>query len=318
MKKFITIFGITVGVALLVLVLGCIAVSRGTQHGFSVEQLSDETPLMPLSGIPYCLEVMPGLKLKFDTGADISTLTDADAEKLRQAGYEVKEKFGPIGGRDGYGRTEITARRYTVTLPVGGYVINADSTGKSSLVYSGSPAALLHNVDFQKVESGISTLGLDFLRKFKIECIYNLQAAMLGSTMPQGYQKVIDITRNLHFWDYLWSPIRSYITVNVNQNPNIYLIDTGLQRAAVKKPYSQRNRAKGNLHHDSVKSLVNKYDAWVDEEAWIDFGVRSGTKPVHYYDNPEDDYQINPLNVFQQDILLDLENAGIYFRPTSY
>lgn len=317
MKKRKIILSVSLGLIAIGLlsVITCVAVTRSTQASLELKPLATgEKIMMPLRGYPYMLECAPGLKLKFDTGADVSVLTEADADKLRSMGYEVTESWGPVAGRDGVGAYTWKWRRYHAELPVGGYECTVDSAGKSVVNYKGRPSAVLRNVDFMKVDSGISTFGLDVIRRFKIECLYNEGVIALLDSVPGSYTKVVDMVRNIHLTDHLWSGVRSYITVSVNQRPNTYLIDTGLQRAAVKNPLSQSQWAKHTLRRDSIRSMVQIYDAYVDDEAWVDFGMRSGTKKVFYYDNPEDEFQINPLNVFQQDMLFDIEGKGIYFR----
>lgn len=317
MKKFY-ISALVVVVIVALLCGGCVMVTRSTQSDIALENREKaECDLMPLSGVPYMLEVAPGVQFKFDTGADCSVLNVKDAERLRELGYEVNESFGPMMGRDGFGDYNCSLKRYTVTLPIGGYGVEIDSTGHESLKYSGAPSAVLRNVDFLPTEDGISTLGIDVLSKFKVECVYRLGAVVFHDELPSGYNKFVDMQRNIHLTDFLWSPIRSYIIVSVNQHPNLYLIDTGLQRAAIKKPSSQTRVNKHTLRRDTIHTMHHAYEAFVDDEAWVDCGTRSGTKKVFYYENSEDDYQINPLNVFQQDMVIDFENSGIYFRPTA-
>ncbi|MDE5685100.1 MAG: retroviral-like aspartic protease family protein [Paramuribaculum sp.] len=290
-------------------------ITRSTQKNFHADPPVDDCEVvMPLSGTPIFLEMAPGLKFKFDTGADMSSLSENDAETLREMGYEVKESFGPILGRDGYGDIVYSSRRYTVSLPVGGYVTEKDSTGNVTVTYTGQPATVFHNVDFAKTDATISTLGLDVLRKFKIECRFANHTAALCEKIPSSFSKVVEMEHNIHLTDILWSAVRPYLIVSVNQRPNVYQLDTGLQRAPVKKPASSIARAKHSLRKDSLSTMRETFEAYVDDEGWIDFGSRSGTKKVYYYDNNEDDFQINPLNVFQQDMIIDIEGKGIYFR----
>ncbi len=292
-----------------------ILITRSTQKNFHAEQPMDDVDIiMPIAGTPYFIETAPGLKFKFDTGADMSALSEKDAETLRKMGYEVTESFGPILGRDGYGDILFSSRRYTVALPVGGYETRQDSAGNRSVHYSGHPATVLRNVDFAKSDGEISTLGLDILRKFKIECRFNDKTVSLTEHIPAHFSKVVEMEHNIHLTDILWSPVRSYVIVSVNQRPNVYQVDTGLQRAPVKKPSSSIARAKHSLRRDSLSTMRQGYEAYVDDEGWIDFGSRSGTKKVYYYDNNEDSFQVNPLNIFQQDLIIDIEGKGIYFR----
>ena len=292
-------------------------VTRCTQGNMYAEPATDDVhALMPFTdGMPFCLEAVPGFWLKFDTGADISTLTEADAQKLRDLGYKVEESFGPIAGRDGYGETLFAWRRYTVDLPVGGYEEHTDSAGNVTVRYTGRPSNVLRNVDFAKIDSGLSTLGLDLLSKFKLECRFDSHSVAFTETIPADYRRVVDMRKNMHLTDFIWSPSRSYIIISVNQSANVYLMDTGLQRAAIKKPMEAMAYAKHTLRTETVPMTRNRtFEAYVDDDAWIDFGSRSGSKKVYYLDNGEEPFQVNPLNVFTQNLVVDIEGGAIYFR----
>jgi len=292
-------------------------VTRCTQSDLLVEPSTDDVHvLMPFTdGLPYCIEPVPGILLKFDTGADISTLTEDYAQKLRDLGYDVKESFGPIAGRDGYGAIHFSWTRYTVDLPIGGYYEQTDSAGNVSIRYSGKPSSILRNVQFAKIDKGLSTVGLDVLSKFKLECRFDSRSVVFTKTIPSGYRRVVDMSKNAHLTDYLWSPYRSYIVISVNQISNLYFMDTGLQRAAIKKPVKAIAYSKQNLRTEIIPmTLGRSYKSYVDDSAWVDFGSRSGTKKIYYYSNNEDDYQVNPLNVFSQNIVIDIDGGAIYFR----
>lgn len=292
-------------------------ITRCTQSGMYAESATDDVhALMPFTdGYPYCIEVMPGMYFKFDTGADISTLSEADAEKLRQLGYNVKESFGPISGRDGYGDIFFSWRRYTVDLPFGGYVEETDSAGNVSVRYKGAPSDKLRSVDFAKIESGLSTIGLDVLSKFKLECRFDSRSVVFTESVPAEYKRVVELRKNVHLTDFLWSPNRSYIIISVDQSPNVYLMDTGLQRAAIKKPLEAVAYAKHSLRTEKIPMTRGRvFDSYVDDDAWIDFGSRSGSKKVYYLDNGEEPFQVNPLNVFTQNLVVDIEGGAIYFK----
>lgn len=313
-KKYI----ITLSLLAFIVALSAIwyGITRSTQGDATLDHPLDETVVeMPLGGLPIAVEVTPGISFKFDTGADISTLSDKDVERLRALGYEVEESWKPIAGRDGYGDFIFSPRRYTVSLPLGGYRRQADSTGVVSLVYSGSPANVMRNVDFAPCGDNMSTLGLDVLRRFKLERAYRSHSLLLHESVPAGYQSVAKLEKSLRLSDIFWSSHRCYIVVSVNQVPHIFFVDTGLQRAAVKMPYADSVKMRHPLKDDSISTMNATYKARLDESAWIDFGNRSGTKKVYFYENPEYDYQINPLNVFAQDLVLDIDGGEIFFRP---
>ncbi len=135
-RKNITIFSIIAFLAILLIIwfwiIGSTQNDMRSEHPLDIAENS-----IPMTDMPFCAVMVPGLKFKIDTGADISSLSDEDAEKLKQMGYEVKTSYKPITGRDGYGRYIFSPKRYTVTLPMGGYKVSKDSLGNCRYTYSG-------------------------------------------------------------------------------------------------------------------------------------------------------------------------------------
>ncbi len=317
MKKRITILT-TVLILLVAFVGGWIWITRTSQSSLTLEKgLGKDGVTLPVVSMPYCAMLAPGLKFKIDTGADISTLSEIDADKLREMGYEIKESLRPMTGRDGYGRYIFSPKRYTVSLPIGGYDISTDSLGRRRISYTGSPTNKILNVDFAQTSESLSTLGLDFLKKFKLEFNYLDRSMTLHDSIPESYQHVANLISNVSLKDHIWSSDRVYMILTVNQYTQLYQLDTGLQRTAIKMPVSEIPRATHTLHDDSTYTMVAAYAAKVDDRAIVEFGNRCGSKAVYYYDNDEDTYQFNPLNVFVQDLVIDISGRGIYFRPTA-
>ena len=273
--------------------------------------------VMPLNGAPLCVEIAPGLRFKFDTGADISSINEKDLEKLQKMGYNHRIINRPIAGRDGYGAHFFGTKRVIVNLPIGGYTIVSSADSCQSLVYSGKPTNELIDVEFALTDKECSTFGLTLLQKFKQEFLFLPHAVTFHSSVPDFYQHVAGIETDTQLLDYIWPAKRPYLILNVNQVPNIFFLDTGLQRTSVKMPTRDEFRSKNPLRSDSFRSMVHVYPAKVDDAAWVELGNRSGAKMICYYDNTEDDYQFNPLNLYSQDMFLDLEGKSLLFRPTS-
>lgn len=309
----------TILIALIVLIflgLGTIVfLSRSTQGSLRFErELAGGAIPVPFKGKPYQVELMPGLNFKFDTGADISSLSPRDAQKLRDLGYEVEEKFYPVVGRDGYGAFVFVPKRYTVSVPVGEYVLEKDSTGVERLKYTGRIKNVIKKVDFAVTTDTLSSLGLDFLKAFKFEWRPSVQGLALREDIPSSYHKTASMEKNIHLLDYLWSNDRCYVILSVNQHPHIFLLDTGLQDTSVKLPMRDTVHVHGDLRTDSVRTMRHTFTVRIDDKGWVDLGSRAGTRRVYYYDNMEDDYQFNPFNAYSRDMLIDLAGLGIYFR----
>lgn len=315
-KKYIILCIACVAVIVLFFSLW-IYVTRNTQRYLYADPAAQcARTIMPVNGTPYMIEVAPGMRFKFDTGADISTLTEADADRLRSMGYSVKESFGPVMGRDGNGHHTLSMRRYTADIPAGGYVLSkGDSINPPDISYSGAPTCVLRNVDFAKADDGPSVIGLDAISKFKLEFYYNVKAVGFTDSLPSGCRRITDIKTNVNPLDCIWSPNRPYFIVSVDQTPNIYMVNTGLNQTSIKRPLQDKLFNRHALRQESIQTKDGVADAYVDDACWVDFGARSGTKKVYYYDNSEEDYQVNPFNVCTHNIIIDFAGKTVYSLP---
>lgn len=312
---------------LIISIIGVILLCIGLRFWIMGSSVSSDSPvalkelngsdIMPMNGAPLSVEIAPGLRFKFDTGADISSISKKDLETLNKMGYEHRIVNRPIAGRDGYGDHIFDTKRVIVNLPIGGYQIVSTADSCQTIVYTGKPSNELIDVEFELTDKDYSSLGLTILRKFKQEFLWVPKAVAFHQTVPDSYQHVATIQNDTKLLDYLWPSKRPYVILNVNQVPNIFLLDTGLQRTSVKMPTRDEFRSKNPLHADSFRTMLHVYPAKVDDAAWVEIGNRSGAKMICYYDNREDDYQFNPLNLYTQDMFLDLEGGNLYFRPTS-
>lgn len=302
-------------IGLIIIGVGSVVLlSRSTQRSLEFDQdFAGSSISVPFKGKPYTVELMPGLNFKFDTGADISSISQRDVQKLRDLGYEVEEKFYPVIGRDGYGSFVFNHKRYTVSLPVGEYVFRKDSAGVEHLEYIGRIKNVIRKVDFAATDEAMSSLGLDFLKAFKFEWKPEAQAMGLRRDIPAGYHKIATMQKNVHLLDNLWSGDRCYVILSVNQHPHIFLLDTGLQDTSVKLPLRDTIHVHSDLRTDSVPTMRHTFIVKVDDKGWVDIGSRAGTRRVYYYDNIEDDYQFNLFNAFKRDMIIDLDGLGIYF-----
>lgn len=302
-------------IGLIIIGVGSVVLlSRSTQRSLEFDQdFAGSSIPVPFKGKPYTVELMPGLNFRFDTGADISSISQRDVQKLRDLGYEVEEKFYPVIGRDGYGSFVFNPKRYTVCLPVGEYVFRKDSAGVEHLDYTGRIKNVIRKVDFAATDEAMSSLGLDFLKAFKFEWKPEAKAMGLRRDIPAGYHKIATMQKNVHLLDNLWSGDRCYVILSVNQHPHIFLLDTGLQDTSVKLPLRDTIHVHSDLRTDSVPTMRHTFIVKVDDKGWVDIGSRAGTRRVYYYDNIEDDYQFNLFNAFKRDMIIDLDGLGIYF-----
>lgn len=273
---------------------------------------------LPLAATqPLTVRVADGLMFKFDTGSDISCITPADLEKLRARGAVIRTKHLPMFGRTSNGRICFSAKRYVIDLPLEYYTAHPDSNGNN---YSQQRMAerdnVLREVEFMLLETpgDVSCFGIDLLRNFAIEHLYNEHLIRIHTERPDGYQDFSPL--NTSYWPSHtpWPGRRYYITLDVDHVSDDYFLDTGLRNASVKLPWKRAEKSRRRLSTDSLVSQFGVFPARTDD-AWVECGNRAGTQVAFYCDNAEEPFIVNPLNLFTQDMLIDFPNSSIALRP---
>lgn len=300
----------------IIIILFCAILCYGfVMSRTSQNDLSSDTPdgivgTMSLSGPPFVAEIVPGLVFKIDTGSDLSTITEEGLAKLESMGYTPRKMIYPVLGRDGIGDIQVSATRYQVDLPFHYTSAPSDSTDIETIIN------VIHNVDFAPSKNGISVLGIDFLQKFKLEYQYQNQALNLYFKLPSGYTPCVDLRYSKSLTTGLWLGKRYYVPISIESDEDEYFIDTGLQRVGIKLPLSETRRTLRPLISDTVVSARGRFPAMLDHSAMLSCGERGGTYLAYYYDNDEEDYAMNPFNLFTQDVLIDFVDLKLYLRPT--
>lgn len=270
---------------------------------------------MPLSGVPLVVEVAPGMKFKIDTGADISSICESDLARLQKLGYEVTPSPVVGFGRDGHGRYGVYTNAIRVRLPMFDYETALDSLGNAVRVSDPIEVNALENVDLFVIPDIISTFGIDFLEKFKVEYLYADKAIALHESLPPGYQKLVEIEPDDNILTMPYTGHRYYMNIGVEHNYHDYLLDTGQQLAMLKLPPEDTSQTSNYLVSDTIYTYISASPARVDNNAWVEIGHRVGTRQASYYSNREEDYCVNPLTIFTQDMLIDFPGRMIYLRP---
>lgn len=313
MKKKITIITACIVTLAAITILALNALS--SQSDISADREMGKLGEMPISGNPLYATVAPGLKLKIDTGSDISAISDNDLRYLDSIGCRIDTTFYPSIGRNGHGNMVLETVRYRVSLPLYNYTVSKDSLGSIYYKPIAESINMLSNVDFIPSNSEISVIGIDFLQQFKVEYQYARGMIALYLDTPEGYEKCCDIQSPPSLIDFISLGNRYYMDLEVEHRPYRFFIDTGIQRAHIKLPMSERKITKHILLEDTIVSFRGKFPALVDERAWLQMGDRERSVKAYYYDNDEEDFAINPLNVFDQDVLLDFSNKELLLRP---
>ena len=288
MKRIIIVISCVVILVALVYGLLC---TLSSQNDMKASRSDGLIGVLPLVDQKVKVEPVPGLIFKFDTGSDISTITESDLQLLRNMGMSVEKKIYPVAGRDGNGRTRFCLTRYTVSLPLYDYRFLTDSVGgQVRAVADKASLNVLEGVDFAPSQTGYSVLGVDFIEKFKVAYDYMNGAVRLYFDLPQGYEAFNKIYYSRSVADGLWLGKRYYMDMRVNGEMRGFFCDTGIREAMVKMP---------TLKNDSE---------------WFEIGSRGGTVKVYYYDNREEPFAFNPLNLFRQDCIIDFAAGDVYLR----
>jgi hypothetical protein len=311
-KKAVIIISVFAAVLLATVVM---LYSLSSQDDMTVKNPGNPVCMLPITRNPIHVEFAPGLSFKFDTGSDITTVTKADLEVLKKYGSKVEKSYYPTIGRNGNGKMRVTGVRYKVSFPVCEYKFHTDSTGNFISESTGKIVNRISDVDVILSETGESVLGIDFIERFFIEFLYNENALALHTRMPEGYQKITDIVADrMWFMSPGW---RYYISLRINNINEDFFIDTGIRNAGIKMPMADSGSSTEQLTDTTMYSAKGAFPAKIDWHSWLVFGDRAGSYPVTYFDNSEEGYSINPLNMFDQDIVLDFRGKGLWLRPSA-
>ncbi|MDE5744961.1 MAG: hypothetical protein K2H84_04790 [Paramuribaculum sp.] len=272
---------------------------------------------IPILSTPGEIELIPGLRFRVDTGSDLSTITESDLALLDSLGFSVKKKWYPVVGRDGGGKYNFNLRRYTVDLPLIKYDIKTDSLGKKYGVGRLKDATVLRNVDFAPSTSGISVLGIDFLEKFKLEYDFTNRAIALYQADPDtAYLTCAELYTSKSPLQMPMLGKRYLLDLKAAGYEGRFFIDSGIKDARVKMPASQVEMVhKADIVNDTVVTALGSFAAKVYNRAVVSIGDRVGLGNVYFYDSREEDFAINPFNLFLQNVLIDFPERKVKLFP---
>ena len=307
---------------ILLVIVGCVGLlyaillSLGSQRDIYSDRSEGCIGMLPVRRVnPIFVEVVPGVQFRLDSGSDLSTITEEDLDKLRKMGCQVKTSIYPALGRDGQGVYRANIKRYTVSLPLHIYTFTTDTLGFKHEQLVKSTHNVLHNVDFVPSESGFSTLGIDLLENFRVDFQYENGVIALYFTRPDGYQDLATLKADSSPSKSIWIGNRYYMDIKIDRQTDSYFLDTDLQYQQIKLPENQRRRSKRHISKAIARTTLHTYEAIVDNDAWMEVGNRAGGVSAYYYDSREEQYSFNPLNMFQQDILIDYPGKVLALRP---
>lgn len=286
-----------------------------SQTHLTADRTDGRLALVPLTYDPLTIEIAPGISFKLDTGADMSTITESDLALLAKMGYTARKTIYPAIGRDGRGDLKLELSRITVDLPLATYRFTADSLGHISHRRDSRTLNVLHNVDFAPASTDYSVLGIDFLEKFGVEYLFAIDAIGFYLNIPEGYEACAPLSTSMAPWKSLWLGSRYYVPITVHNRTEQFFLDTGVRTAFVKMPPLEVDQQTDGLEKTTVSSARGTFPALKDADGWVTIGQRAGHVPLHYYYSEEEDYAVNPFNLYDQDVLLDFKNKTLCLRP---
>jgi len=309
---------IVVTVIVLLVVLSVSAVffsTRTSQNHIQTERQNGIVGEMFIDYKNQSVILRPCLRFKFDTGADFSSITEEDLKGLDSLGYKVTESTYPIFGRDGKGDLRFETKRYTVELPLYQWDVSTDSVGNTKAKCLFSKVNVLKSVDFAPSRTGFSVLGMDFIEKFIVEHRAKEGLVALYFEEPTGYEPGGKIYKSISPIHWITLSHRYYINLTINNDTRGYFLDTGIRQAFVKRPKSALPLELNKALLDTVSSYRGAFPAIINPNGWLAIGNRQGKTPVFYYDDDEEDYAINPLNIINDiDMLFDFPHKSLKFR----
>ena len=220
--------------------------------------------------------------------------------------------FYPLLGRNSLGDSRLYTKRYRVDVPFCRYECQTDTFGNRTYRMNSSVVNVFHNVDFVPASADHSTLGIDFLENFILEYRHKDHLLLLHRDMPDGYEPCVDMQVSRSPWNWMRVGHRYFIDMSLDQNPADFFVDTGMRHAYVKAPRSRIPQHK-DLDSYQMSTYRGNHEARIDPAGWLAIGDREGPAIVYYYDNGEEDYSFNPLNIKDMDVVVDFIGNRLMF-----
>lgn len=259
--------------------------------------------------------VADGVRMAFDTASPVSTITEADIEKLRSQGYEVKEISTLFFGHNPDDELTFSSVRYEVSLPAPAIDLSMDDSVCSAFAAVIHPEIRLEHLSFIPSTDGVSHLGIDILGKFAIEYSWITGMVTLRDSVPDDYQMFASMKSELSPSSILNPGRRRFIDLEVDNRSNSYLINTSVSRIKLNIPVDDGTLASAHINDPY---LLNGHYVNADRELdqIVKIGNRAKYQDIHRSgakDNSEC-YFCNPLNMFVSDVVMDLRDNKFYIR----
>lgn len=301
-----------------ILIIALLLLTAPTQRHVDID--GSKVGAFPICGREGQIELSPGFTLRVSTGTSISHITPSTLEWLRSRGCVTDSTRRPMLGRDANDDIDLSTRVYRINLPASTYRFSYDSLAEHTVSAHNPKAPLNYIRDVDVViapPSEGNVLGIDFLKRFVVEMNYADQSLTFHNEVPDGYELVGNISVTNPLINILLGRTLYGLEMKVDHEPYTFRLNSEIPGVALKLPIKRLNTTE-NVHHrheDIVDLLGRQHQAVIDPSAWVEFGNRAGSRTVHYFSGEDEDFEINPLVFFDQDLVIDFANRNIYLRP---
>lgn len=244
-----------------------------------------------------------GSRVFFDMGSRHSFISSAELERLEKIGYPFQVESCLMITTDPSGRYKLYTRK--VVMDIG--LPNAELPGGYFH---------LRNADLLVSDRADDNIfGMDILRRFVIERTWESNEMRLYKNVPEGYVRVCDINvYDAELGNLLSPSLRASIMLTVNNDePREYFFDTGgeMRSYELVQPRSNADYALSSLKTDSITGYL------IQPRCYVTFGDRLRYSSVVYCDTLHTDkYSVNPLRLFDQDMVLDMPGRQMLVHKT--
>lgn len=267
----------------------------------------DEIPDNMLASFPAgpgnSMTPVSGNLVYFDLGSRHSFITRNAVARLKDMGFEPKIDNVLIYTTDADGHFGLYTKKVTIDITI-------PNPNLPDSLYT------IRNVELLLVDNDKhNVFGMDLIKHFVIERLWPENIINIYREVPAGYYQVTGLDmHNSPFGNYIGSTGRASIELTVNDDdPRDYFLDSGGNMVDVElvQPESQMHMATTRVEVDSLTGL------YTQRQCRVAFGDRLRYSNVVYCDSLHtDDYSVNPLKLFDQDVVLDIPGRRLMIHKT--
>lgn len=255
--------------------------------------LGEECTLVSVSGFP----------VDFDMGSRHSFMSEKSLVKIKKDGYPIEIKPTLVYTTDEHGQYRLYTHKVCLDL----ILPNPNVEGGKYFIRN---AELLVND-----RSDRNIFGMDVLRNFVIERLYTTNELIIYQTLPalKDYLLLSDITlHNSLLGDVFGEVGRASVSLRVNNDDKReYFFDTSgeMRNIEIVQPKDRMNSALTKVTYDSI---IGHH---VQRHCKVKFGDRLRYSTVVYSnDIHTDEYSVNPLKLFDSDVIFDFPGRQLLIR----